>query len=506
MHTLALSAPDWGVIGLYALLLVGSGIWLARRPEDASGYFLAGRRMPAWAVAVSTLATSLSAATFVAAPDQAYRGDLTYLIASIGGVIAAIVVAWLFLPAMYARGVTTVYEILGQRFGTGAHRTASVLFLLGRVCASGARVYIAAHALAFIVFGDISPGGIVISTWIIVAVGILYTVFGGIATVIWTDVIQTIVFLLAVLVAVVYLAMNLGVDASEALRITREADGGSKLKVLSLSIDPAETFTLWTAIVGFALLNIGAYGTDQDLAQRLLTCKNKSHAARSLIWAVLGGLPVTALFMLFGLLLYVQDVAATGSPSGESVESMMRFITGGAAVSLPAGIGGLMIAGLFASGLSSIDSALNAMSSSFVTDLYKPIAKPKDDRTILRVARTSVVVAGVVLGLFASSCIWIHQQEDSLIDFALIVMTFAYAGLVGVFACALLTRRGGPRSAVAGMLAGLLVMAVLIIDPFQIVPEWLAGLAYPWKLTLGVAASFLISLCGSARTPNDPRA
>ncbi|MEQ9617378.1 MAG: sodium/solute symporter [Phycisphaerales bacterium] len=504
--TLALATLDWAVIGLYAALLLGTGVWLARKPEDASGYFLAGRRMPAWAVAISTLATSLSAATFVAAPDQAYRGDLTYLIASLGGVVAAIIVAWVFLPALYAQGATTVYEILGRRFGRGSQRTASSMFLLGRVCASGARVYIAAHALAFIVLGELTPGGIVLSVWIVASAGVLYTIFGGIATVIWTDVVQTAVFLLAVLVAVAHLALNLGVDASGALEILRDAEGGSKLEFLSLSTEPGETFTLWTALIGFALLNIGAYGTDQDLAQRLLTCKSKTHAARSLIGAIVGGVPVTALFMLFGLLLYVQDVTTTGAPNSEGVQSMMRYITGDAPVGIPAGIGGLMIAGLFASGLSSIDSALNAMSSAFVNDLYAPLARNLTDRKRLRVARLGVAVAGAVLGLFASACVALHNKDDqTLIEFALAVMIYAYAGLVGVFACALLTRRGSERSSIAAMLAGLASVLILAFDPAEILPEAIASAAFPWKLTIGVSVAFGICILGKNRTPDAPR-
>jgi len=503
---LAISGIDQAVIGLYAAILLASGIWLARKPEDANSYFLANRRMPAWAVAISTLATALSAATFVAAPDKAYGSDLTYLIASIGGIIAAVIVAFVFLPVMYAKGVTTVYELLGGRFGPGAQRTGSAMFLLGRVCASGARVYIAAHALAYIMNGSITDAGLVASVWMLVGVGIVYTVFGGIATVIWTDVIQTVVFLLAVLVAVIYLAMNLGTDFNGALQTLRTAEGGSKLHLLSTSLDPKETYTLWTAIFGFTLLNIGAYGTDQDLAQRLLTCKSKKHAAGSLIAAVVCGLPITALFMLFGLLLYVRDVSHAGGPStGEStdggIHAMMRFITG----DLPAGVGGLMIAGLFASGLSSLDSALNAMSSAFINDLASPATGADSERRTLRRARTGVVVSGIVLGLFASACVFIRDSESqSLIDFALSVMLFAYAGLVGVFACALLTRRGNSISAVTAMLAGLAIILGFQIIPKDLMPEVLAKLAFPWQMVLGAAVSFAICSLSPPSSPGSP--
>lgn len=507
MMTLALSTPDWVVMALYAGLLVGTGLWFARRPEDAESYFLGGRRMPAWAVAISTVATSLSAATFVAAPDQAYRGDLTYLIATLGGIAASVIVSIVFLPVLYARGVTTVYQLLGQRFGPPAQKTGGGMFLLGRVGASGARVYIAAHALAFIAFGDLSSASLVLSVWTLVVVGVVYTVFGGIRTVIWTDVIQTVIFLGAVVVAVVHLAMNMGVSAGGAMEILRTSEGGSKLRVLSLSLDPTETYTLWTALIGFTLLNVGAYGTDQDLAQRLLTCKSKAHAARSLIGAVLAGLPVTALFMGFGLLLYVQDATSGRGASEAGVASMMRYITGDAHVAIPAGVGGIMIAGLFASGLSSLDSALNAMSSSMMNDFRGTRPGPRDDRRTIARSRLGVCLSAVVLGLFASACVFIREGSgESLIDFALRVMVFAYAGLVGVFASALLTRRGSASSAVASMFTGLAVIVLLTINPLGILPDAIATLAFPWQLAIGATIAFFVCVSAKGRTTRDDEA
>jgi len=201
--TNGLSGYDWLALGVYAGVLALSGTWLGRRRQSgADDYFLARRQMPAWAVAVSVLATSLSAATFIGGPEQAYRGNLTYLSSNIGAVIAALFVAGIMIPAFYRHRVATVYELLEFRFGKAARRAASAMFLIGRVFASGARIFIAALPASLILYGDLAPGHIATAIAALSLAGITYTLAGGVRSVIWSDVIQTAVFLLAAAAAV----------------------------------------------------------------------------------------------------------------------------------------------------------------------------------------------------------------------------------------------------------------------------------------------------------------
>lgn len=485
--TLAFSPADWVVVAAYFALLVLTGVWLSRRQRGTEDYFLGGRRMPAWAVAVSVLATALSAATFIGAPEQAYAANLAYLSASLGQILAALVVAFVFLPVFYRTGVTTVYELLQTRFGQEARLAGSALFMLGRVMASGARIYIAAHALSYVIWQDIDdPGHLLVGIAMLSATGVLYTVAGGIATVIWTDVVQTVVFVGAVLIAAVVLALSLPVTTPEFFRTLSGADAGSKLTLIDLTLDPGVNFTLWTALTGWVLLNLGAYGADQDLAQRLLTCRSAARASWSLISSALIGIPVTLLFMVIGLMLFVRDRHA-GQEAAHTAEPFLHYITTG----LPPGVGGLLVAGIFAAGLSSLDSALNAMSSTFVNDFYKRLRPGLAERHYLRVARGGVVGWGLALCAFASLCVfWQRAQDETLIGFALGVMTFAYAGLVGVFLCALLTRRGTNTSAVSALAAGLLAM--LAMEAATHVPGLGFDWASPWRLVLATTLSFAV--------------
>lgn len=491
----AFGAADWLVLGAYFALLVGTGVWLSRRQKGTEDYFLAGRSMPAWAVSISVLATSLSAATFLGVPQQGYTGDLTYLSASLGTIVAAVIVAAVFLPAFYRHRVTTVYELLEKRFGTSAKLAGSWTFLVGRVFASGARVYIAATALSFVVFGDLRADHLLLAIAMLSVAGVVYTVAGGIATVIWTDAVQTVVFLGAVLAAFVVLAGSIPAPASEVVGALRES---GKLALVDTSFDLTKSFTLWTALTGFALLNLAALGTDQDLAQRLLTCRSAWKAGWSVVWSQLIGLPVVALFLAIGLLLWVffnrpdlMGGAWTGGAPSDSRKVFLSYLTSG----LPRGLSGLMIAGLFAAGLSSLDSTLNAMSSAFVNDCYKRLRPGREERHYLRVARIGVCVAGVLLACFAGFCVfWQRTSDDTLLEFALRVMVFAYAGLVAVFLCALLTRRGTGASAIAALVCGFVV--TLATEPFALTrlgvqPEHIP--AFPWRLVFAAAVSFVVA-------------
>ena len=518
MHCLATNLfgwPDWLVMAGYFLLLLLSGIWFSRRAQSGpDDFFLASRRMPVWAVSFSVIATSLSAATFIGGPQQAYGGDLTYLSANLGGILAALVVAVVFIPAFYRRRVSTVYQLLDHRFGRATRIAASGLFMGGRVLASGARLYIAALAASLILFRDILPWQVSTAIGLIVVAGVLYTLVGGIASVIWTDVIQTLIFIGAACAAMAVLLARIPIGIDEiAAALQTPTQGTSKLKIFELGLepgkpylgfDPGAPFTLLTAVFGFTLFNLAAYGTDQDLTQRMLTCRSAARGSWSMICAIIGGIPITAMFMLVGLLLYIfyarPDImgeAGVDYPIDDSRKVFLTFIIN----EMPTGMSGLMMAGLFASALSSLNSALNAMAATFVSDFYRELRPDRSDRHYLGAGRIAVVVWGVVLGLFAIVCMFWHQHSgDTLINFSLSVMIFAYSGLLAVFLTSLFTNRGTPTSAIAAMIAGATV--TLLLQPnlwahwFDDSHTWLLAnqrIAFPWRM--GIATSVAFGVC-----------
>ena len=537
MVTLGMEALDWTVLAAYFALLVGSGVWFSRRKTaNTEDYFLGGRSMPAWAVAVSIVATSMSAASFIGVPEAGYKGNLTYLATNIGMVLAALVIALLFIPAFYRNRVQTIYQFLGDRFGPGAATAASVSFLIGRMMASGARIYIGAIPASIVIFGPdhgLEPGNLMVAISILAVVGILYTLIGGVASVIWTDVVQMIVLLGACIVAILVIAGHINAPFADVLAALRTggADGSSKLQLLdpafgSGGLDLGSQFTLPACIIGFTLMGIGSYGVDHDLVQRMLTCRDAKRGARSVIGGILLGIPSVALFLVVGLLLWVfyqrpdlTDIHA--APPADTRQVFLSFIL----EQMPAGLAGLMMAGLFAAGLSSLNSAINAMSSSFVNDVYKRFNATADERHYLRVGRVGVAAWGVVLAAFAVFCVYWQQEggkfseTSGLLTFALRVMTFAYAGLIAVFLTALLTKRGNTTSVIAALVVGFLAVLsmeslvwgrLVDLEALAATAEssgtrplllTILSLAFVWKLTIATTAAFVVAIIPRAAKP-----
>lgn len=508
---------DWVIVVAYLAVVILIGFLAARKrlaAKSGDDFFLAGKSMPMWAVAISILATAQSAATFVGAPQEAYAGNLTYLATNIGPILAAIVVATLFIPAFYRHGVTSVYELIGHEMGSGAQRMASLMFMLGRVLASGARLFIVAIPFSLVAFGDIEPPHLVLSIVIVAAVATAYSMAGGIRAVIWTDVIQVIVYLTCICLALALIWQKIPLDAAGIIELLRTHDESSpdaedKLLLIDASFNISNPYTIWSSLIGITLLMIAAYGADQDLTQRMLTCRSSRAASGSVILATVIGLPVVFIFLVMGLLLWVfytqPEVMGAAAPQYNVSDSRRVFIDF-ILNEMHAGVRGLMMAGLFAAAMSSMDSGLNAMSSTTVADFYRPWrAKrtpnpPIGDRTERRMARLASLFWACMISGFACLCIWWQAASgDTLIRFALGVMTYAYSGLLGVFFTALLTNRGNAASAVGAMIAGIIVVGMT--DP--LVWSHIASLiqtdvqpAFTWRLVLGTIASVSVCLMG----------
>src|SRR5688572_30308831 len=276
---------DWLILAAYmaTMLLIGlAAAWReSRNKSDTEQFFLGGRSMPTWALAISIVGSSLSAATFIGAPDYAYNGNLTYLILYVGGFMAVFTVGFLFVPKLYRAGTVTVYGFLAQRFGEPARIAVSITFLFGRMLASGARLMMVAVPLCMMIRGvqnsdAITKEQMVLAILAVGFVGTFYTVFGGIKTVIWVDVIQFILVVGAALLSIGLLLNKIPLSISEMFQQLQQptAAGTSKLRILDFSTDLTKPFTFWSALAGGVLLNVAAFGIDHDLAQRFLVARS----------------------------------------------------------------------------------------------------------------------------------------------------------------------------------------------------------------------------------------
>ncbi|MCX5691787.1 MAG: hypothetical protein NTV94_18675 [Planctomycetota bacterium] len=279
-------------------------------------------------------------------------------------------------------------------------------------------------------------------------------------------------------------------------------DPGLNLAADNLGFDASQEFTLLTVTTGFVLLTLASHGMDQDLVQRMLTCRNGRKGAASVISGVLVGIPAVCIFLVVGLLLYVfyqrPDIMGAAAPT-YSVASDQVFQTF-AYQEMGGGLAGLFLAGLFAAGPAGINSGLNSMSSTFVSDIYRRGHPGRDEAHYLRIGRLGVVGSGVLLGIFGCICITIYDPKGSLLAFVLGVMGFAYAGLLGMFFTALFTRRGNAASVILGLFVGFGVVACFQLKIWQYWPGFKdLKIAFPWHLVAGTIAATLVCVAGKPR-------
>ena len=502
---------DWLVVGLYVgVLIAGGWLFMPRHTETAREYFLAGGNVPAWLAAVSVLSATQSAATFLGGPDYGYRGDYTYLGSNLGALLGAVFVAQVLIPRFYAMNATTVYELLTRRFSTVATRWAGGMFLVGRVLAGGARVYLAAIAIAMVMTASVSAGSIVAAAAGLMVASFLFTFVGGLRSVLWNDLVQFVIYLGAAIAVLVFLWMSIPASTGDIIRgLAATPEGVNKLRLFDLSVDPSRPFSLLAITTGVFLLYIANSGLDQDTTQRLLACRDARTGARGLYLSVIATVPVVAVFVTIGLLLYVfynrpelmgGRVAEVGSKfAGQNINIFMHYIL----TEVPPGLRGLVTIGVTAAAVATTNSALNAMSSVLVQDFYRPWRERRGgagERHYVIAGRAGMALVGVAMFAMAVlSFYWQRYADMPLLEFALQVMVFAYAGLLGVYFTAVFTSRGTTASVIAALLVGfasVLALQPLVIDALGL-PAVLRQLSFPYQLCIGTLLATLV--CAAPR-------
>lgn len=522
---------DWIIIAIFLLGLTTIGFVFSRKNRNLEDYFVAGRSMPTWLVALAATGTSISAGTFVGSPELGFNTNITFIMSCVGAVIGGFFVALLVLPKLYNAKTITIYGYIGDRFGEPSKRATSVMFLLGQLFTSGSRLFIAAIAVSVISFGAIDFRFIMYSIIILGVISTIYTMAGGIKGLLYIDALQIMLVIGTGVAALGIIFSSLGLDLSDVIERLRggmvkmpaqgtyamAADGvmtgwapGNKLQLVDPRFDITKPYNLAGALFAYAIFKFAQFSTDHEFVQRQLTCKSVRNAGVSLVYSQLMAIPIVFIFLAIGLLLYVKYTMdpAIGAASGfftDARDVFPQFIKN----CIPTGVRGLMIVGLLAAALSSFNSAINAMASSFVTDLYLPIRKDHgkevtDNDAQISSSKKMAALMGAVLTGFAIVTAAMQQASGlNLVDFATGVMCFSYAGMLGVFIVALYTKRGNNASVIAALISGLVV--VLLMQPYILTPLSTAlfgkavFIAWPWWCPIGGAVSILVCMAGKQK-------
>lgn len=492
---------DWTVVVAFLVFATWVGERKSGRPKDVRDFFLGGRRLPWYAVAASIIATEISAVTLVALPAVVFRtgGDLTYLqLGVIGSFIARWLVAAFLVPAYFEREIFSPYDYMGERLGGRVRGMTTVLFAIGGVLAQAARVYLVAVVLQVILADEL--GSLELRTGVpplvaaVAAIGVvsvLWTWMGGIATVIWTDAILFLVFLAAIAIMLVTIAS--GVDGGAAAVAQAGAEAG-KLRFWNLDPSPAASYTVWTAIFAVSWGSVGAYGTDQLMVQRLLCCRGVREARRA-IMASYGSMLVTVLVGCVGLGLHAwyQQYPLDGRALELFTADPDRILTIFILQAIPVGLKGLIIAGVFAAAISSLDSILAALSQTVLSAFWLPRHPQADPRRALQVSRVLILIFGVLLCTLAVFAEQVERAYPSILDLALAMAGYTQGALLAGFLLAFLRLNvDGSGFMWSAPLSLMAVFAVAWSSELVLAEVSLAQAAEQWAFwTLVVAAGCL---------------
>jgi solute:Na+ symporter, SSS family len=432
--SLGFTIQDWITIIIYLIFTTVLGGILAGKQSSIKDFFLGGRKLPWPAVCGSIIATELSAATFLIAPAIVFSkgGDMTYIQLAIGTIVARFVIGYFFIPAYYKREIYSPYDYMGNQLGPRVKNLTSILFMIGGILAQGARVYIAAKALQVVTGTDI-----VVSTIIIGVVSIGWTIMGGITTVIWTDTIQFLLFTIGAVLALFF--VGTAIDGG-IIAVISEGIKAGKFNMLNLNFNPKEAYTIWCGIFATGFLTLGSHGTDQLMAQRMFTCKNETDARKAIVWSGASvGLTFLLLMVGAGVFIYYKHFPLS-SPGQVIIDNdSMKIFAIYIVQVMPPILSGLLMAALFATAISTLDSILAALSQTTISILYKPfIKKDGSDKHYVTASRIIVLIWGVFLIAFAIYCDTLSKAFADLIQFALAMAAYTYGALLGTFLLAFL--------------------------------------------------------------------
>jgi SSS family solute:Na+ symporter len=449
------------IILAYLAAVIAAGIWFGRKQQTTRQYFLAGRGVPWWAIAASIVATETSTITFISVPGIAWAqgGDFRFLQVVLGYVVARVIIASVFMPWYFRGELVTVYELLQTRFGASVKALAASLFVIMRTIADGVRLLLTAYVVAAVLKS-------VDVTTTIVALGvvmIVFTLIGGIEAIVWIEVVQLVIYAGGALAAAIVLLSHVGLEPA----IAAGAAAG-KFHLFDFSLDLTKTFTFWSGLIGGTFLTLSTHGTDQYMVQRYLCTDRPRSASKAVVASGIAVFVQFALFLFIGVLLFA--FYANRAPVSAPDQIFPHFI----ANHLPPGLSGLVVAAILAAAMS---SSLNAIAGTIVADLLRP----RDDRHAMKLSRILTVLAGI-----AQIAVGVAMQrtDRSALNIALSIASLINGPILGVFFLGA-TKRATTRSALAGMSAGIVAVALVAFT---------TKVAWPWYAVVGSLTTLAVGM------------
>jgi solute:Na+ symporter, SSS family len=459
---------DLVIITAYLICITLFGLRFRKSQRSMRDYFLADRNIPWWAIALSIVSAETSTLTIIGTPAIAYNGNLGFLQLIFGYLLGRVVLCVLFIPQYFRGEMFTAYQLIDRRFGPVLHRVTAAVFLVLRAAAEGVRVW--AVSIVVVTAFRISD---ILAVTVIMLLTLVYTFEGGLAAVIWTDVVQMAIYVAGTLVGFFTLIHLIPGGWHE---IQGAAASAGKLSVFDFSGSFLRTYTFWAGLIGGMFLTTASHGTDQLMVQRLLAARNERESKLALLTSGIVILGQFTLFLLVGIGLWRFYGL---HPAEAHFAGQDRIFPTFIVEHLPRGISGLLIAAILAAAMSNLSAALNSLSSTTMLDFYLRFRpETPDDRRIL-LSRFVTVGWGIVLFALGLA----SRYGGSVLERGLGIASLAYGGLLGVFLLGVLTKRATQSGAIAGMLCGLALN--IYIWGWTRIP-------FTWYVTVGASTTFLV--------------
>ena len=469
-----LHTVDIVIIAAYLVSITLFGLRFRKKQRTLRDYFLADRNIPWWAIGLSLVAAETSTLTIIGTPGIAYGGNFGFLQLVFGYLLGRVIISLILIPQYFRGEMFTAYELIDRRFGAALHRLTAGVFLLTRAAAEGVRVWAISIVVAIVL-------GLTNDVWsiaIVMVLTLIYTFEGGMAAVIWTDVIQMFIYVAGTIVGFITLTHLVPGGWHTIHAMAGEA---GKFQVVNFSFNPYEKYTFWAGLIGGMFLTTASHGTDQLMVQRLLAARNQRDSKVALISSGFVVLMQFTLFLLVGAGLWVfYRMHPPATPFSATDRVFPTFIV----EHMPSGISGLLIAAILAAAMSNLSAALNSLSSTTMMDFYLRIRPETPEQRKLFLSRAATLVWCVVLFALAMA----SRGKGAVLELGLSIASVAYGGLLGVFLLGVLTKRARQTGAIIGMICGLALNLY--------VWKW-TSIAFTWYVTLGSITTFVIGYLAS---------
>lgn len=473
---MGLSSLDLAVIVVYLAGVTLFGLRFRGKERTIKNYFLADNTIPWWAISLSIVAAETSTLTVISVPGLAYDRDFRFLQLVIGYLVGRAIVSFVFIPQYFRGELVTAYQLIERRFGQRLRSLTAGLFLVTRAAAEGVRVFAVAIvvkvALSGLLSGFSEFGRDVAAIGIVTLLTLIYTFEGGMAAVIWTDVIQLTIYVAGTLVGF-FTILHLVPGGWGTVQTI--AGGAHKFRMFDLSWNLTSTYTFWSGVVGGAFLTTASHGTDQLIVQRLLSARSQRQSVLALLSSGVAVFFQFSLFLLIGAMLFVFYKLFPPAVAFTRTDTIYpTFIVS----RMPHGISGLLISAILAAAMSNLSAALNSLSSTTVVDFYARIRPGSTEERQVKLSRIATIFWGVLLFGLAI----LARHGGKVLEMGLSIASVAYGCLLGVFLLGVLTRKTSENGAIVGMLFGFALNVYL----------WqFTKVAFPWYVAFGSVATSL---------------